>query len=302
MSETKKVSKKQKMKKSNMRKTIIMAVLCVVLLSSATYAWFVLSDTAKISNLSLTVTEASGLLIAPAVKDSSDNLEPGTYGSELNLTGLTGTGKLKPATLAKAAADTNYTIMKPQYTDGKIDDYLAVATDEVMTDTVNTGEYYYYEKSFFMTTAGSDLEVQFVKDGTSVTDATDGGPVANPACDAIRIAFFDKDGKLLKVYEPNSEKDWGTTRKDKVAASNITVSGKDLFNSGLGDVQQKSDKTFVNTGVGTNSETLFTLTQNDDTLITMRVYFEGNDNECCNIISANKILGNMQFKAVTTSP
>lgn len=302
MSETKKVSKKQKMKKSNMRKTVIMALLCVVLLSSATYAWFVLSDTAKITNLSLSVTEASGLLIADAVEDASHNLEPGTYGSVLDLTGLTGTGKLKPATMAKATSADVYSIMKPNYTGNVIDDYLTVAPDtEVMTDKNNTGEYFYYEKSFFMTTAGSNLEIQFVKDGTSVTDATDGGPVQNPACDAIRIAFFDKDGKLLKVYEPNCDKNWGTSRHDKVSADNITVTGKALYNTGLGDVQQKTDKTFVKTGESTNSETLFTLTPNVDTLITMRVYFEGNDNECCNIISANKILGNLEFKAVASN-
>lgn len=306
MNETKTVSKKQKMKKGNMRKTIIMAILCVALLSSATYAWFVLSEDAKITGLSLTVTEAGGLLIAPAVLDSSSNLEPGTYSSELKLTDLaTAAGKLKPATLGKLTSSDKDVILKPTYSGegDKITAYTAAGTGDVMNENNLTGEYYYYEKTFFMTTAGTDLDIQLVADGTYVTDNTNpgGSAVDKPACDAIRIAFFDEDGDLLKVYEPNSEKTWGVGRNDKVSETNVTATAT-LHNNSEGDIKQNSSKAFTTTGVGTNSETLFTLTQNADTQITMRVYFEGNDPECCNIISANKILGQLKFVAVTDTP
>lgn len=281
-----------------MRNTAIMAALSVALLGGATYAWFTLSNTAKISNLSLTVGEASGLMIAPEVFDTEGNGKPGEYVSDLALTALDGAvGKLMPATLAKYDQEEEYSILKPTYSGNSITAYEKVNTStEVMTDTENDGEYYYYEKVFYLMTAGSKLNIQLTA-GSSVIDDTDEGGVAYPACDAIRIAFFDgdsQDEELLAVYEPNSDEDWGTTRTDKVLAGNITATNATLYSGDL-IKQQKSDLTFLSNGEGTNSETLFTLTQSTDRRIIMRVYFEGSDAECCNIISLNKILGNLQF-------
>ena len=61
---TKKQSKGVKRARS-MRNVVMMVLICALMLSAATYAWFTLSTSAKVANLSMTVGEETSLLIAP---------------------------------------------------------------------------------------------------------------------------------------------------------------------------------------------------------------------------------------------
>lgn len=314
MSETKKVSKKERAKKRNMRNTVIMAVLCVALLSSATYAWFTLSDSARINNLTLTVGEVSGLMIA----EETSAGKPGTYGSEINLTALTNaTGKLMPATLAKLDGAANYAVVKPDYKDSDIgiEGLVALTDGETMNDSnasSSTGNYYCYEKVFYMKSEGAAADVYLVGSavdgtGTYVKDTDPQADPAYPAAWSMRIAFFETDSTgstetLLAVYEPNSDQTFGD-RTDKVLDADISYGTATLWSadeaadaaSTVGaNLQQTLAGTFVN-GTGNTSEKLFSLTADTDHRIVMRVYFAGEDNDCCNIISANKIAGQLKF-------
>ena len=79
----------QKAKK--IRSMVMMSLLCILMLSAATYAWFSLSNTAKVSNLTMTVGDVTGLQIAP-----DENGHAGTFGSSIDFSTIT--GKLLPAT------------------------------------------------------------------------------------------------------------------------------------------------------------------------------------------------------------
>ncbi|MDY5575920.1 MAG: hypothetical protein SPF70_00355, partial [Lachnospiraceae bacterium] len=152
---TKKVSKKEARRKRNMRNTIMMAVICVLLLSGATYAWFTLSNTAKVTNMTLKVGEASGLQIA------DDN--NGNWGSVIELaTGTTG-AKLLPATMV-----TKGTIQKPIYNDkGEVSQLVALTEGDSMTyeDSIsangNGKKIYCVTKVFYLKTEQGDANSTF---------------------------------------------------------------------------------------------------------------------------------------------
>lgn len=309
MNETKKVSKKQKTTKGNMRRNILMIILCIALLSSATYAWFTLSDSARITNLSLSVTEASGLLIA-GEKVEDGNKKPLEYASVLDLTALESiTAKLTPITLGTLTGESTNKLLAATYDGDKITEYAAAT--KVMTDeTSDTADYHYYEKVFYLKTSASNLNLVLMKnssadatDGTYVKDNTSTPGVAYPACDAIRIAFYDApvDGTetLLAVYEPNADQTWGTTRTDKVSAANIAATNATLFSDTTKTIQQNKAGTFTGSNVnGDNSMIIKKLASGEDNRMIMRVYFDGNDPECCNVISLNKIIGQLKFTTI----
>lgn len=48
-------------------------------------------------------------------------------------------------------------------------------------------------------------------------------------------------------------------------------------------------------GENGNSETLFTIREEEDVLVTMLIWIEGTDDDCTNSIQLDEIVGNIQF-------
>ncbi len=313
MSETK-VSKKQQAKKRNMRNTVIMAVLSVVLLSSATFAWFTLSNTAKITNLSLSVNEASDLMIA-SVPDSGDP----DYNSLLELQVPADT-ILKPATLGQFDTITTDTMLKDVRDVNDIDKVVAYEAVDTATEVIKEGDtydeqksYYYFEKEFYLKSNGTtSLGIALQKGEFTGDKATDGTYVAKNVNDepvqvtteteytaaaALKIAFFNEAGKVLAVYEPNTNNNAGNNA-DAISATVELADSKTLTGYTENVITQKMDGTFADADT---SNVLFNLTSGKDCKVIMRVYIDGEDKECVNQISLSEILGNLKFVTTTTS-
>ena len=148
--ETKKTkSLTQKAKK--IRSIIMMTLLCVLMMSAATYAWFTLSNTAKATNLTMTVGDTTGLQIAPDTGTGA-----GTFGSSITFNDIKGT--ILPATTSNGI-----NFFKPIYgDDGEVSSTEATTEylDEKNTDTNKEG--YYIQYTFYLKSLGADSDVKRV--------------------------------------------------------------------------------------------------------------------------------------------
>lgn len=309
-------------KAKKIRSIVMMSLLCVLMLSAATYAWFTLSDTAKVSNLTMTVGDVTGLQIAVdyAAIPNSNKTGHGKYGNELKFGaedteaetyGITGT--LLPATLISGGT----AIQKPEYADDGsgsvigLDDVITNNDEEVLkngNDSSKTG--YYYETTFYML-AGENLDVRLKaatgldEDGIFDNDET-GTYVLNKTKDdtnylthigakavRIRLIAVDTDNSNNScgtiIYRPNSDLEAGentyTTAKD--TRSNWTTEEPT-------DVQSKN-------GVFSKQGKI-ALVKDHDTKITMQIWIEGTDDFCGNEIKLEDIVAQLQFEEATTTP
>lgn len=320
MNETKKVSKKQKAKKSNIRRNVLMIILCIALLSSATYAWFTLSNTAKISNLSLKVGGAGGLLIAYE--------ENGTYGSELKM-GTPSDKKVFPASIGKI--DTGDTkLYNPGESYGNVitkEQMQVVASDQKLTYNFGSSAWnspdkaYCVEQDFWLkvnSEGNYDISLNATNfnalssgenDKTSV-DALNGSyiveqkgdkyikPTGNmfSAADILKIAFYtvdDSDISTLKaVYEPNADVVATVNANERVA------SPAEFHPYTENVVKQGHNGKFGNSSTydQDKSTTLFTIEGGPTpTHIKMQIYFDGHDAECANGVALEQIYGQIEF-------
>ena len=74
----KRITKKKKFE--NLKKLVFVCALCIIILVTATYAWFTLSNTARVTNMQLTVGDVTGLQIAP-----DDNGQAGPFSATYDL-------------------------------------------------------------------------------------------------------------------------------------------------------------------------------------------------------------------------
>lgn len=277
---------------------LLVCLLYVAVLSTATYAWFTLNNKPKVYNLALTAGASADLLIADDLGSG-----PGEYGDELNL---------KEANQAPVAMDqielnpvTTADVRKffePVYDGSRV-----VNTREITDETIlNTS--YVYQKTFYLK-AGSIKTGSGKKTGTKVKSydimllgpkqeeehtgceirqaegaSTEGGATA---ANAIRIAFLVEDGQdEVRVYEPNSSQH----NTGEMAANALDGSF-----GGYQTLKQPSAGGEFEGGEGGNSEKLFTIREEEDVKVTMLVWIEGTDDDCTNSIQMDEITGNIQF-------
>lgn len=304
--------------KRNMRQTLIMAVLCVVLITGATFAWFTLSDTARISNLTLTVGEATSLLIA---EENAGKTGPDVYKSDLPLKTVGDNVRLLPATVKEELSA--YTVYKPVYTDDGSDGDLDVtAIDAVDTSSEGTNEtfytfdganaeadekdIYFLEKTFYLRTDKDDAEHDVVLkigeglDGKGYLTGEDttgikgtyivakNGTDVPVASASLRISFECETTSTKGIFEPNTD-----------LAGSGSFADDERGDTSVADVtvKQNKDGTFVVTNAdgSTDSEALFKITGQTDNKIVMKVWIEGTDAQCVDEISFDSLIGSLKF-------
>lgn len=283
--------KKSKVVVKKMRSVVMMTLLCIMLLSTATYAWFTLSDTARVLNLTLTIGGESGLLIAPAASANS----PGTYKSVLSFgadsTDYDGSaggaryqigGKLLPATTSDGR-----TFRKPVYaaTDGSVVTGLENLSggDRLTSASGRDAEGYYYETVFWLKAVSSgDLQVTLAgKNGDDGTFVTVEDSLLADGAAAVRISLSTPSQTL--VYEPHADVS-GTGKGYSSATDNSRASV-------VTDTMKQNSN-----GVFTNRKSL--TVSNAGTMVTMRIWIEGTDDMCVNEIMAEQIKAQLQFEII----
>lgn len=286
-----KIQKKAK----KIRSTIMMLLLCILLMSAATYAWFTLSNTAKVSNLTMTVGDVTGLQIADDTGSAST--KPANNAWKQATTAVTFKGKLLPATTTNGTS-----FLKPVYNENGDVSGTDGTTASLNKDTENTNqEGYYIEFYFWLKAMGKAGETTTVKldkgtglnsgiysdaqnpSGTYSLSKENGVSDVLPSA-AVRMSLVN--GEAVKVFEPNSN--FNTSADQKATDSRSSKDAK------ASDIQQNMDGTFGAGNAGT-SDAVLTLQNNEATRITLYLWIEGTDAQCGNEIAAKDIISQLKF-------
>lgn len=265
----------------------MMSLMCIMLLSAATYAWFSLSNAAKMSNLTMTVGAAKGLQIA----DDPGSSTPADTAWTTSINAPNVKGKLMPATYDGG------TFYKPEYNDdGEVESVTTTNVVELTSanDDANK-EGNYYTMTFYMKSVGADSQVCLVQ-GTDLASTSRKGTyvvnnvtAAQDAAAAIRIAITV--GSTTKVYEPNAD----TNFTGNFATINYSPKKSDNVTT----IMQSNTGAFTNsTGTG-NSDPIFSLTKDEATKVTLHIWIEGEDAHCVNEIQLGNLIGQLQFEQVS---
>ena len=274
----KELNKKQK---HRLKYAVLMSLVCIVLLSGATFAWFTISNSAKVRQMALSVASEGRLYIASSREKLADKSNETVFAGNINKV-------LYPCTSVDGA-----TFRKPVYADNNSVTGSAVIDNEDL-------KYYCYETTLWIMVEevlAEDMSVNDYDITLSKYNGSDGCHIVNEGTAhpeyCLRMSFETESGGVV-VYEPNYD------------GKNTGVEGVDYaFNTllGLGAGvplhRQSLAGTFVSS-TGTpyyegDSSPLFTVTANVPTKVTVRMCFEGTDTDCMNSIQSSDLSGQLKF-------
>lgn len=290
--------KNNKRKKVDVRKGIIIICVTILLLSTATFAWFSESNTPKMNNLALMAGASGSLLIA----DDTGN-GPGAYGEALDLSQALGANLMNDAILNPVTTKDGSSFYSPLYTGN------AVTGVKQITDAQKLTSRYVFEKSFYLkagpnpknggsliATEGKLYNIYLAgRAGTSQTEGTYVTVVpdaqrgtSDTAANSMRISFELEDGTKI-ILEPNAD-----------AANADTKRAEDGVKNQYGTyatLKQSKDGHFIVSGLSNSYESpvLFTIKEGQDVKVTMKVWIEGTDKDCTNSIVLDEIIARFQF-------
>ncbi len=284
-----KTDKQKKSKMKDLRTMVILTCTCILMLGSATYAWFSMSNTPRVENLALVAGTTGNLQIADTIG--------GNYGEMLNLQNNGSGGNMSSVILNPATTTNGVDFLAPVYTENEVTGTAQIAESDLKTK-------YIYEKIFYLKadvqnsqTSNRTFDIFFLANssngGTYISNKTIN---TDQAASAVRLSFTvgEGNGATTIIYEPNVD---------------THVTGEQATNSlnaqygGYSTIKQNSGRSFVD-GAENYSPRLFTITENTPVKVTMRVWIEGTDADCVNAIAADNIIGQIQFvsKETMTTP
>ena len=256
----------------DIRNAFVMFCVMVAMLSTATYAWFTLTDSPTVRGLQLTAATTGGLEICAT--------ENGTYSNLLEINDTTA-HKLTPVTAPGAAQ-----FAKPVYTGNAVNSTEALTLDYT-TENNYVVKYTYYLKS----TGGDTVKVGLIggtDDGTTNPSGSfvvrkTANSASMQAASAIRIGFHV--GSVWKIYEPNS---------DVGGTGMMATNGVNVLES---DLQQTQAGSFTKGGSGSTSNMMFEV-GGTPTKVDMYVWLEGTDPQCADEIRTDELKAQIQFTVV----
>jgi hypothetical protein len=294
-------------------------IMLFALLTVATYTWFSLSKTPRVSDLAIHITSAHGLELA-----SKHDAEAWTR--QLDFLGLVDeTAPLRPATWS----DKEQRFFAATYgIDGRLTDHWDPLSDE--TNANRNNAHGYYTKITFFARTGQSVTAT-LSPAVAVEEGLQGAgtyvigtPVWNAdairhdnggsgAECAVRVGFritkLNPDGSpkdsdpTFIIYEPNGDSHLdGTTgflttpsidgTDHLVAEDRLILQSTSVWE----EVDPVQRETLIHKlGEFTTPNQLFSLDPEEIAQIDLYLWLEGQDADCTNQISAAKILANIQF-------
>lgn len=286
----------EKPKTGRMKSKLLVCLLYVAVLSTATYAWFTLNNKPKVFNLSLTAGASADLLIADDLGGG-----PGEYGEKLDLKEARQDPvamdemELNPVTTSDAE-----TFYEPVYNGDTVSDAKEITNEEDLNKSFVYKKTFYLKAGSLKTKSGKkvastakqyDIMLVGKGDGEEYSGCSikqgDGSNAEGgaTAANSVRIAFLVENPEGdVPIYEPNSGQHNGGDK-----AINGVSYGK------YETLQQPSADSDFDGGENGYSKKLFTIREEEDVLVTMLVWIEGTDDDCTNSIQMDQIIGNIQF-------
>lgn len=296
----------KKKKWRDIRNAVTMMCVMVAMLSTATYAWFTLTDSPTVAGLQMQAVSSGGLLVSKEADSGFANAIEITDTDTANLNGDSNPLILTPVTPSSQA---NGAFCMPKYEGGYVTGLLAPITGEELEGHVAV--YTYYIKAevednetvnvgIITGDAGQTnspvLEGQVPKaTGTFIrekkTNAGDADDSTHAEA-AIRVGLL-VNGTTWIVYEPNNDVTFTGTTAPVASTAGISAVTADVISKADGTITEG----YLSTTDTTTSETLFTV-GNSATTVKMYVWLEGTDDECANEVQADMLEGQIQFTIV----
>lgn len=265
---------RRKRNKKDIRNAFVMLCVTIAMMSTATFAWFTMTDSPTVQGLKMTAATTGGLELSLDGNAWSNNITVATDMKELSPVSTIG--------------NTN-TFGSPVYTNGTV-----TAVNEI-TDENELKKYlaiYEYQIRAIGATASNPVKVGLLGGAGTGSNPTGSFIVRNDlntasrqAAYAIRVGF-SIDGKWI-IYEPNADQ---------------TTDGTKATNSYTGPtstLKQNADGNFMATyGNGNISNEIFSLSNTSAHNIKMYVWLEGTDDQCVNEIQTDELKGQIQFTVI----
>ena len=317
----------KKKKWRDIRSAVTMMCVMLAMLSSATFAWFSLTENATVTGLEMTAVASDGLWIS---KDGTswfgaiDMSEKNTVDNVEALEAFV----LQPVTLKNTdLTNDKLTFGVPVYDTTGLNKVTGV-TDLVDGDIgfdgyVASCEYYLKSTGNTAVNVGiitvdpADVVADNIKVENGVakqagsfvveTEAPANDGADHSAVEAVRVAFVvDEDGSdqtasKVVIWEPNYKTKTamsGSTYAENGLTELATVTVVSDLDDGYIVETINADGTYDVTNQLTTSEGLFTVNQTG-TKVTMYVWFEGQDAQCVDQIVEDVIKAQVQFGVVS---
>lgn len=308
-------------KKKNTGVYALLLLALLLLLVAASYTWFSLSETPRVSEMQLYVTAGTGLKLAAAPDAPEED-----WGQELDFGALIGeTGPLKPVTWSKS----QQCFLSISYgLDGRMLSQWETLTDENNANRQDsrgyyvTGTFYAATETACQVSLAEAVELNGGENGAGTyvigTPVWDGQAVLHKdegygAECAVRLGFritrVNRSGQPLGddsefyIYEPNCDKHINGTNDYQATASidglEMLTDESHMFLQTASEWTEaypvQKDVTIKALGDFTTDTTMFSIKSGEIVKIQLYVWLEGQDVDCTNEIEDASILANVQF-------
>ena len=290
--EKKHMKKNTKKKFRDIRNAVVMMCVMVAMMSTASYAWFTMTSSPTVTNMTMTAASTGGLQIS-----NSEN----TGFADAIVAQNTDVEVLKPVTPDIANPGT---FQAPVYSGNEV---VRVSALESITDYV--AKYTYYLKST-ATASAKELNIGIVcGDVDQVGDMGVSGQTSNlkgsivrktsaSTSDyvhyAIRVGIVPAGSSTMYIWEPNNN---GTMATATVADDSTGINLEEHVSSvmaGTIDGGTVGPSSLDNK----TSKGLFTMTEGSTKQVDVYVWLEGTDPQCANEIQAGELEVQLQFTVV----
>ena len=286
------MKKNTKKKFRDIRNAVVMMCVMVAMMSTASYAWFTMTSSPTVTNMTMTAASTGGLQIS-----NSEN----TGFADAIVAQDTATKILKPVTPDTANPGT---FQAPVYSGNEV---VRVSPLENITNYV--AKYTYYLHSTAAESA-TELNIGIVcGDVNQVGDMGVSGQTSNlkgsivrktstSSSDyvhyAIRVGIVPEGGSTMYIWEPNNN---GTITSPTTATDSTRITLEEHVSSVMAGT---IDRGTVGASSLDNKTSggLFTMTEGSTKKVDVYVWLEGTDPQCANEIKAGDLEVQLQFTVV----
>lgn len=291
------MKKNTKKKFRDIRNAIVMMCVMAAMLSTASYAWFTLTDSPTVTGMNMTAASTGGLVVglesngtfhdAVKVKDSAKLkvLKPVTPGSELRTfeTGVYSGNKVVDT--AKINNLTDYVATYTYYLHS-----TATSSEKELNIGIICGD--------ATKTVDTDMNVTASNTATlggSIVRAKKGVDKGTAAPYAIRIGLIPEGSSTMYIWEPNND---GIITNPTMAENKVGEPAKPHVSSVMAGTITPNKSSVVPGDIPNVSGTLFTMKEGGTIKVDMYVWLEGKDAQCANEIQAGELEAQIQFTVV----
>ncbi len=269
---------RRKRNKKDIRNAFVMLCVTIAMMSTATFAWFTMTDSPTVQGLKMTAASVGGLELKDADEEWKGAI---TVVSDLKT--------LSPVSTFTGQRDS---FGSPVYTNGEVTNISAINASDLSTKYVAV-----YDYKIRAVNATGDTSVGLLG-GNGSTEGSfiiseDTTTASEKAAFAIRVGFLVNNNTWI-IYEPNTNGTVPDTTKKAV----------NKYTGQSSTVWQKTDGKFTNaagTAGTTSNDTsgeLFKLPANTEYDIKMYIWLEGTDDQCVNEIQTDSLKGQIQFTVI----